>query len=228
MTEHTIEKRKLPRFHITPCQFHSNKNYSVQDISLGGLSLRLVDRNDLPQFAVGTEHTGILKVEGLKLECTFKVCYLRGISIGCEFVKASKELSSNLERILSPEQLGKSLKNYPLPDSPGLKWFHTPVGVDLLLYLSEEETPVLKSWILYFHQSFLKWEKDAGLSSGESVAEDDEGYAHGIVRLETRLLDHDERVDYKLLETARDFINHAEVVDQSLRSLMKHQIEGNL
>ncbi len=224
----TIEKRKLPRFHITPCQFHSDKNYSVQDISMGGLSIRLVDRSDLPQFSVGAEHHGILKIEGLKIQASFRVIYIRGITIGAEWVKPSAELLKTLEVILNPKHLGQSIKSYPVPDSPNMRWFHTPVGVDLLLYVNEEEKPALYRWILYFHQTFLQWEKDAGLKSGQTLAEDDEGYAHGIVRLETRLLEHDATVDRRLLETAREFIEHAVSVDPSFRTLMKHQIEGNL
>ena len=63
-------------------------------------------------------------------------------------------------------------------------------------------------------------------SNGPNVAEDAEGYAHGIVRLETRLLEYDQKVDHRLLETARDFIGFANVVDEPVRKMMKHQIEG--
>ena len=129
------EKRKLPRFHITPCQFHSassdlaikDKNYSVQDISLGGLSLRLVDRADLPYFLVGTEHKGLIKVEGIKTECTFTVKYLRGVVIGAEWVNPSEVLSQHLTQILSPKRLGESLKTYSVPDFLQI-WF----GITLL------------------------------------------------------------------------------------------------
>ena len=197
-------------------------------------ALRLLDRGDLDQFAVGTSHKGIIKLEGIKTACEFKVRYLRGTMIGAEWVTPSAELIAHMTRILNPAHLGETLKNYPIPDSPNLVWYHTPVGVDLLLYKNEPSADAapkgnnLGRWMLYFHQTFLQWELDSGLKTGQAIAEDDEGYAHGIVRLETRLLEYDLKVDRRLLETALEFISHAKVLDEPVRAMMKHQLEGAL
>src|ERR1035437_9475399 len=157
MTTNASEKRKLPRFHITPCQFHDNelkKNFSVQDVSLGGLALRLVDRADLPLFAVATQHQGILKIEGLKLPANFQVKYIRGSLIGGEWVNLDDSLKNHLDQISHPKYLGLNLKAYDLPDIADTIWYHNPIGVDLLLYLSDSK---VSRWTLYIHHSFVSW-----------------------------------------------------------------------
>jgi hypothetical protein len=228
MTANASEKRKLPRFHITPCQFHDNgikKNFSVQDVSLGGLAIRLVDRADLPLFAVATEHQGILKIEGLKLPCSFQVRYIRGSLIGGEWVNLNDALKNHLDQISSPKHLGESLKAYDIPDSSDTIWYHNPTGVDLLLYLTEGK---ISRWTLYIHHSFISWEQDGAVRTGRALAEDEEGYAHGIVRVETRLIDYDPQADHRLIETAIELIKSAAIKEESTRQLILNHLKGSL
>lgn len=222
------EKRKLPRFHITPCQFHDQdlkKNFSVQDVSLGGISIRLVDRSDLPLFAVGTEHQGILKVEGFKLPCQFQVRYIRGSLIGVEWINLNESLKSHLQEITHPKHLGMLLKAYDLPDSPDTIWYHNPVGADLLLYLSDSK---ISRWTLYIHHSFITWEQETSVRTGRALAEDEEGYAHGIVRVETRMIDYDAHPDHRLMETALELIKDAAIKEESTRQLILNHLQGSL
>ena len=228
MTAIASEKRKLPRFHITPCQFHDvelNKNFSVQDVSLGGLSLRLVDRAGLPLFAVATEHRGILKLEGYKLPCHFQVRYIRGSLIGGEWVNLDEALKNHLVQISHPQHLGLNLKAYELPDSAGTIWYHNPIGVDLLLYLTDSK---ISRWTLYIHHNFISWEQDTALRTGRALAEDEEGYAHGIVRVETRLIDYDPQVDHRLVETAVELIKNTPIKEESTRQLILNHLQGSL
>jgi hypothetical protein len=223
------EKRKLPRFHITPCQFHDtdqSKNFSIQDISRGGVSLRLVERSDLPIFAVGTRHKGIVKVEGLKTEGSFQVKYLRG--------SPSDTLMEHLDSISEPKILGEHLKEYDLPALPNTLWLHNPIGVDLLFYknvdaqVSDGNTfvnPIIR-WTLYIHQSFVQWEPSSGLRTGKALAQDDEGYAHGIVQLETRLIEYDDKLDHRLAESALQVLEHAEVSSPELKTIAVNQLRA--
>ncbi|MBC7395926.1 MAG: PilZ domain-containing protein [Bdellovibrionales bacterium] len=226
------EKRKLPRFHITPCQFHespSGRNFSIQDISEGGLAIRLFDRGDVPAFAVGTEHHGLVKVEGLKLECTFKVKYIRGTLIGAEWLRPDEKLSAHLKEISHPIRLGEHLKKYDLPELVGTVWFHNPVGVDLLFYPprgGDASAAAIGRWVLYIHQTFVQWEMDTGVKTGEALAEDDEGYAHGIVRLETRLIEYDETRDQTIIDLGKELIQHAHAVGPELRNLVSTLLKG--
>jgi hypothetical protein len=228
MTVNASEKRKLPRFHITPSQFHDNglkKNFSVQDVSMGGLSIRLVDKEDLPLFAVASEHQGIMKIEGLKLPCHFQVRYIRGSLIGGEWVNLNDALKSHLEQISHPKYLGQNLKAFELPDNKDTLWYHNPIGVDLLLYLTDSK---ISRWMLYIHQSFLSWEQDEAVCTGRALAEDEDGYAHGVVRIETRLIDYDPQVDHRLVESAVELIQSASIKEESTRQLILNHLKGSL
>ena len=232
MMSQSSDKRKLPRFHITPCQFHDlklNKNFSVQDISLGGLAVRLVDRTHLADFAIGTEHEGMVKVEGLKTGAKFVVRFIRGTLIGTEWVNLSPELEQHLDNLSRPEQLGGNLKAYDLPDLANTVWYHNPVGVDLLYYQSNADgasSHGISRWTLFIHHSFVQWEIEGGVKTGETAAEDDEGYAHGIVRLETRLIDYDAIPDRRLIEMAIELIEHATITQTELKALTLNQLRG--
>lgn len=226
MSDNFSEKRRLPRFHITPCQFHDQelkKNFSVQDVSMGGVAIRLVDFDDLPLFAVASQHQGIIKIEGMKLPCSFQVRYLRGLLVGAEWVNIDSALKEQLERISVPKVLGANLKAYDLPDSPNTLWYHNPTGVDLLLYLNDGK---ISRWTLFIHQNFVSWDEGEEVKTGRSIAEDDEGYAHGIVRLETRMLNHDEQPDRRLIEVAMELVRSAPFKEESIRHLLLNHLQG--
>ena len=228
MSGNASDKRRLPRFHITPCQFHDqdlSKNFSVQDVSLGGVAIRLLAHEDLQNFTVGSKHQGILKIEGVKLPCEFQVRYLRGLIVGGEWVHLQEDLKSQLERISLPRFLGSNLKAYELQDSPNTLWYHNPIGVDLLLYLSDSK---INRWTVYLHQNFVSWDEGESVRTGRSLAEDEEGYAHGIVRLETRLLNYDEQIDQRMIETSMELIRSAPLKEESIRQLLIAHLQGAL
>ena len=232
MTTQLLEKRKLPRFHITPCQFQDealNKTFSVQDISLGGLAIRLIDRADIPEFSVGSEHQGTIKLEGVKSSCSFKIKYLRGTLVGAEWVNLPEAFQKHLGNLSHPKNLGENLRAYDLPEVANTVWYHNPIGVDLLLSNSQgggATSQGFSRWTLYIHHSFVQWELDSGIKTGQAVAEDEEGYAHGIVRLETRLIDYNETVDRRLLETAIELIEHAPIKDAALKTMLMSQLKS--
>jgi hypothetical protein len=216
------EKRKLPRFHISHCQFldlEETKTFPVQDVSRGGLAIRLMDRDDLPKFAVSSIHQGMIKVEGKKVPCSFQVRNIRGTLIGAEWVSPSGELIAHLEEISHPERLGVNLRKFDLPELNATHWFHNPVGVDLLFYQPGR-------WMLYIHQNFIQWESDSGVQTGQALAEADEGYAHGIVRLETRLIEYDPMIDRSLVRAARELVEHAPIDNPELKSLVLNHLNG--
>ena len=226
------EKRTLPRFHITPCQFHegkSGKNFSIQDISLGGLALRLVERTDLPDFAVGSVHEGVIKVEGKKIQGKFQVKFIRGTLIGAEWEQPAKELLTHLEEVSHPEHLGENLRRYDLPEFVATQWFHNPVGVDLLFYppqATSASASAIGRWTLYIHNSFVPWEIDSGVKTGQTLAEDEEGYAHGIVKLETRMVEYDLQADKRLIDSAKEIVMHAPIADVQLKTLVISHLNG--
>lgn len=234
------EKRRLPRFHITPCQYHDdalNKSFAVQDISTGGIGIRLVDKMDLPEFAVGMKRKGVIKVEGLKTECEIQVRYVKGSLVGTEWVKPSRELIEHLDQISTSEILGDHLKEYPLTEVPHTLWYHNPMGVDLLIYfrelpsaaVGEESSREFERWTLYIHQSFVQWDRDDEIQTGRTVAEDEEGYAHGLVQLETRMIDYDATPNQRLVDSARALLESAidkgRITDDGVIKFIKNSLE---
>lgn len=215
MSETSSEKRRLPRFHITPCQYLDTglgKSFAVQDISNGGLSIRLVDRADVAEFSVGRTRAGFVKVEGLKAECEIQVRFVKGAVVGAEWKAPSRELIEHLDSISASESLGENLKAYPLEDVPNTLWLHNPLGIDLLIYSQAprgEGAREYRRWTLFIHQSFIQWDVDDEIQTGRTAAQDEEGYAHGLVQLETRLIDYDATPDQRLVETARLILKSA-------------------
>jgi hypothetical protein len=226
MPANEMEKRKLPRFHITPCQFHDeslNKNFAVQDISRGGLAIRLVDRDDLSFFTVAANRQGLLKLEGRKFQCSFQVRYIRGTVIGAEWIDLEPDLQKALEKISHPRELGSNLKWYDLQDSPRTVWYHNPFGVDLLIYLQESH---IYRWSLFIHQNYLSWDEKMKVRTGKTMAEDEGGYAHGIVRLETKMINFDAQVDLRLMETAMELIQHTPFKEEFARQFILEHLRG--
>jgi len=234
------EKRKLPRFHITPCQFldgELGKTFAVQDISMGGLALRLVDREDLPFFAVASIHSGVVKVEGQKLSAQIRIKHIRGTLIGAEWVEPSQPLVEHLDSISHPEKLGVNLRKYDFSDLSATQWFHNPVGVDLLFYQGDvsgeasglgsvDESARPGRWMLYIHQNFVQWENGGGVQTGKAVAEAEEGHAHGIVRIETRLIEYDSRIDLSLIKAAKELVEHAPIESVDLKHWVLSHLNG--
>jgi hypothetical protein len=223
------EKRRLPRFHITPCQFQDaalGKAIAVQDLSLGGLALRLVDSEDLPRFAVSSIHRGRIKVDGRKFECQFQVRYIRGALIGAEWVEPGPEFKAHLHELSHPGRLGENLKKYEIEDLNATDWFHNPIGVDLLFYPTLEGGSGPGRWMLYIHQNFVQWESESGVQTGQALSEADEGYSHGIMRIETRLIEFDSSVDRSLLKAARELLEHAPIESLELKNIVLSHLNG--
>jgi hypothetical protein len=127
--------------------------------------------------------------------------------------------------------LAESLRKYDLPDFAGTEWLHNPVGVDFLFYSREGDKGgerVLARWTLYVHHTFIQWEADDGLRTGQALAEDDGGYAHGIVRLETRLIEYHPSPDRTLVELARELVRNAPIGDEGRRELLLSHLDGGL
>ncbi len=190
---------------------------------MGGLAIRLLSHEDLIHFTIASEHQGLLKIEGLKLPCKFQVRYLRGTVVGCEWVDLHPDLKEQLEKVSMPKFLGSNLKAFDLQDAPDTIWYHNPIGVDLLFYLNDGK---INRWMIYLHQSFVTWDHSESVRTGRAMAEDEEGYAHGIVRLETRLLEYDENCDQKMIETSVELVKSAPFKEESIRQMLLGHLQG--
>lgn len=217
------ERRQVPRFIMPPGQFWVSDLDLVLgtlDVSVGGAALRLVDRQSLAKFAVGQKLKGELRALGAKHQGELLVRHIRGLTLGCEWYKPAHELTDFLKDHLSAAALGKTLKLHDLGEYPHMKWWHAPLGADLIFYKNVDESTdstsvhssihsPINSWMLFLHGSLVAWDSDFGLRTGKTMAEDDETPVIQLVRLETRFIDYDAECDAWVIKSALELLEGA-------------------
>src|SRR5688500_675172 len=83
-----MERRRLPRINLSGEHFRLARNgkvYSVMDLSLEGMALRVLDRDDFLIFPVASELEGTLNLRGAKHSLRGRVRHLGPEHIGCQF-----------------------------------------------------------------------------------------------------------------------------------------------
>lgn len=228
--EHRKEKRQVPRFIIPPGQFwiHSmDLVLATSDVSIGGAALRVIDRKALEKFAVGQTLTGELRALGQKFAASLIIRHIRGLTLGCAWVSPTENLNQFLDSHLSPRALGSSLKVFDMPEIALMKWWHAPLGGDLMFYYHQDESkPYL--WAMFIHGSVVQWEMNEGLRTGRTVAEDDDTHSAQVVRLETRMVEFDEVVDTAMIQSALEFLSGAESQDQKIDASLLQILKSTL
>jgi hypothetical protein len=203
----TRERRRRPRLSLTSEQFRLTqiaKIFSVADLSLEGMALRILDRNDLLVMPVAAEIVGVLNLRGHRLPVRAQVRHLGAQVVGCQFVELSPEVRKVLSVFLDPEAMGRELRPIPASDT-GSVWYHGPSGTDVLL--SRGSDGQYRRLTLYVLGSFVQWDVDAGLSTGTARSTDERSSARveswGVVQFETMLMDADPRPDADKLSIAK-------------------------
>jgi hypothetical protein len=205
-TAHGDERRRLPRLNLSAEQFRLAQNgkiFSVNDLSVGGMALRILDRQDFLLFPVATLLQGTLNLGGEKHEVQARVRHLGAESVGCELEALTPEARQALEAFLDPKRLGMELK--PLPSSEsGALWYHGPSGTDLLLRRGADGQ--YQRMTLYVLGSFIQWTQDGGISTGRARSSDEQSENRGVLRFETLWLDADAQPDAGKLAVAKTLI----------------------
>jgi hypothetical protein len=67
---------------------------------------------------------------------------------------------------------------------------------------------------------------DTGIRTGKTMAEDEEGYAHGIVRLETRMVDQDVHINGALIRWVETLVENTSALPDDLKNLVLSQLKG--
>lgn len=202
----SAERRRLPRLNLSAEQFRlatNGKVFSVVDLSVSGMALRILDRQDFLLFPVAARIEGTLNLAGEKHPIAACVRHLGAETVGCEFEKISAETQTQLDRFLDPRRLGSELK--PIPSSEGgTLWYHGPSGTDLLLKRSADGQ---YHWMtLYVLGSFVQWVEGSGVSTGRVRASDEQSELRGVLRFETLWLDADAHADPGKLAVAKTLI----------------------
>jgi hypothetical protein len=201
------ERRRLPRLNFSGEQFRhtaTGKVFLVSDLSLEGMALRLIDRNDFLLFPIATLLEGRLNLKGEKLAVNARVRHLGPDTVGCEFEdKLEDSTRQALNRYLDPVSLGRDLK--PIPSSEGgTLWYHGPSGTDLLLKRGNDG--VYRIMTLYVQGSYVQWSEASQLSTGRTRATDQQGENRGLLRFETLWLEQDDALDRGKLSVAKTLI----------------------
>lgn len=200
------ERRRRPRLSLSSEQFRLNMNgkiFSVADLSLEGMALRVLEREDFQLFPVATQLSGSLNLRGQKYPVQAKVVRLGSEIVGCEFHSVSQEVKDALARLLDPAELGKELKPIPAGDM-GTIWYHGPMGTDLLLWRGVDGQ--FHRVLLYVGGSFVQWDAEEGLNTGAVTSSDAQSEMRGVVRFETALMQRDERPASDKLSIAKEVL----------------------
>jgi len=210
-TDSRLERRRIPRLDLTSDLFkldENNRVYGVLNVSIQGMAIHVLEREDLISFSVGREIAGILSVRREKMLIKAHVSNLRQNVVGCEFRDLDPGHLETLELLLDPERMGAELKLMPSGNAAAF-WYHGPSGTDIMLW-RQPGTPAAEHQYnritVFILGSFFQWESEFGLSSGRTMASDENSETLGIVRLATMLLDRDPEVDPGKLSVAKKLI----------------------
>ncbi|MGZ3700108.1 MAG: PilZ domain-containing protein [Bdellovibrionota bacterium] len=200
------ERRRLPRLSLTAEQFRLSSNgkiFSVQDLSVEGMAIRIIDSEDLRLFTVGAKFEGLLNLKGNKYTVRGHVRHVTRELVGCEFGELDEPVKSALQSFLDPAVLGQEIRPIPSAERNSL-WYHGPSGTDLILHRGNDGQ--YHRMMLYVLGSFVQWEQEKGLSTGRTDIGPETGETLGIVRFDTLLLSPDPELDRGKLQIAKTLI----------------------
>ncbi len=200
-----MERRRVPRLNLTSEQFRLAKNgrvFSVADLSVGGMALRLVDRQDLALFPVAARISGVLNLRREKYHVEAVVRHVGRDLVGCEFEPLEGLTKQAIEQFLDPDTLGQELK--PIPAEDGALWYHGPSGTDVLLWRRADGQ--FHRFVLFLFGTFVQWEEDVGVTTGRLRSSFEASEVRGVIRFETMLLDPDEQADPGKLLVAQKLV----------------------
>lgn len=201
------ERRRVPRLSLASEQFRLAENgkiFSVDDLSIEGMGLSLIEREDLILFPPGRVVSGDLHIGDEKVHVDLHIKTIHGKTVGCRFQELSDLAKRSLEVFLDPNRLGKLLKSMPAHQEERVIWYHGPGTTDLIIWKGPDR--ISRRFVLYVYGSFVQWDREEGLISGRTLATDQESEVNGVVRLETRLLEEDPKPDQGKIEIAKKII----------------------
>jgi len=218
------EKRKMPRLDLSGEQFRIKQNgkiFSVVNLSVDGMAIRIIDQLDMVMFTAGAQVQGTLNLRHTKYEVSFQVQNIRNQSIGCRFSEISKEVQEALERYLDPKHLGAQLK--PMPSSQrGVLWFHGPGGIDVLYWLDHKKS--YQKCLFAVFDYFIQADQQ-GVSTGTMARTNQPSETHGLIRFETMLFVEDLQLDQHKIEVAKKLIMGSKL-DHGLKKWTVGRLEG--
>jgi len=211
------ERRRLPRLNLAGEQFRHdrlNKIFSVVDLSPGGMALQILEREDLQHFPMGVEFDGTLNVQGEKIRLKAFVRHWGQDTVGCQFASGQVALETAIAKHLDPVTLGQELK--PIPSSEtGSIYYRGSSGTHLYLWRSSDGQ--YHRMALYVLGSYIYWDAEQGLVTGRTSPAEESSEVRGIFRMETMLLEPDQKPDPGKLGIAKTLLQSSNL-PQDLKS----------
>lgn len=195
------DKRRVPRIALTREQFKltdTGKVFGVQDLSVGGLALKILNPQDMIYFTVGRFISGTLNLNGKKVPIRAQVRHIKTSMAGCEFIELHPDTEKIITQFLDPSELGKALRVSPESSGDGAIWFHGPTGTDLLIWRGIDGE--FNKFSLFLLGNYVQWEHEAGLMTGIFQSSGEQGSMGSVTLFE------DTQVDEMKLELAKKLI----------------------
>ena len=223
-SEPAAERRRVPRLSVTGEQFRltlSGKIFSVVNLSMEGMAIRILERDDLIAFPVGVHVEGIINVRRKKYSVRGRVRNLCGDVVGFEFDGLESTVTDALRMHLDPVELGKELR--PIPASDGATWYHGPSGTDLLLWRGVDGE--FRRMTLFILGNYIHWDAENGIITGLAEPSEQPDEIRGVVRFETVILKPDSALDSSKLKIAKTLILSSNL-SQDLQKWCIRKFEG--
>jgi len=207
VTEGKIQqKRKMPRIALSQEQFRLSDNgkiFSVINLSLDGLALKVLETKDSFFFPIGREVSGHLKIEEYKIPLKLKVVHIDRHFAGCQFENIEKESLNTLKNLLNPKYVGERLKLMPSYESQGF-WYHGPFSTEVVIKKNKEGKN--NELLISVLGSFLQWGEKKGLSTGISEDTADLDAESSLIHINPLTVIFDDSFDHSKLILCRDML----------------------
>jgi hypothetical protein len=218
------EKRILPRLSLSHEVFRSatsGKLFGVADLSRNGMAVRVLEREDFYEFAVGAEISGILNLRRQKIAISGRVRHIGRDQVGIEFENLGADASRALDEGLDPHTLGRDLREVPTGDST--LFFASASGTEVLAN-RESDGRITRILVLVLG-TLVQWEERGGLRTGRIRPADGQSYEVGITRMESMSFLEDRAIDPQKLGLARTLISSSPLPEE-VKTFCFRRLEG--
>lgn len=218
-----LDRRIVPRLEVTSEQFRLSSNgkiFSVVDLSMKGMGIRVIEPDDLFLFPVGKSFSGVLNLRHVKYQISAKVTRVAREQIGCEFENLSDSVSALLNDALDPKWIGSQLKPMPQLDQTGTPyWYHGPSSTEVLIW-RELDGSVSRLFAVVLGQ-YVSWSEPDGLETGWVASSGQANRRNGLVFQESLDLRKSETADRHAIELVRQLIQSSSINDPMRTKLIR-------
>jgi len=218
------EKRLLPRLTVSHEVFRhetTGKFFAVADLSMRGMAIRVVEREDFYPFMIGAEVRGTLNIRHEKFQVQGAVRHLGKDLVGIEFAELPSSVVHALSVFLDPEALGQDLRPVPTGDASML--YASTSGTEVLF--ARDRAGRISRITVMILGSLIVWDAANGLRTGQLKNSYEESLAVGITRLDTMIFLEDSAIDPQKLNLAKRLVSSSNLSDD-LKKLSIHCFEG--